>query len=351
MTLSEATIFFKKAFKYGLIGLAAVALLWISVGYAITLFNQVNPPKETPTVSFGAIPKPILPETPTTSLNFVLDTLDGRLPTLPKVLPVYQFAAFSPNLLDADRAKVLADKFGFKSDPQILDTQTYQFTDPKIPQTLKINIVTKNFTLTPNLADSSIPKNPPEDSIDSLISLARSNLKGYSLLPLDLEKSDAKVTYKKLSGSVLSDARSLSEANFARVDIMRDGVAGYPIVGPRKDQSLVNLLFSGPRAVLVGLNYTYWPYFIDGSSTYPLLSVEAAWQAIQSGQGVLISPEVTNFRDVRVREILIAYFETEPSQSYLQPIFLFDGVSVPQTGTETPVRVYLPAVDPAYFSK
>lgn len=356
MTLTEAAIFIKSGYKYVLAALVGIVALWMLVGFLISSFQKIHPAIETPTLGFGKIPRPTLPVNTTAKLAFVLDTVDGRLPLLPTVLPVYQFVFPTPNLLDQDRAKNLAADFGFTSDPKSPDNQNFTYTDPKNPsQQITINSTNKNFELlTTNYSDPVINKTPPSDALDDIVSGARSILKAHSLLPVDLAKSTAKVSYKKISGGTLLPANSISEANFARVDIFRDGVAGYPIVEPKTDEALVNLLLSGgrqERTTIAGLGYTYWQFLIDGAGTYPLLPTQAALDQLKAGQGSLISPLTATFSEVRIKDIKVAYFQAKNYQPYLQPIYLFSGVANPQSGPEVPVTIYLPAVDPAQFSQ
>jgi hypothetical protein len=354
MSLTEAAVFFKKAAKWGLIAAAAAAVLWVILGYAISTYQKLSPPKEVPTVRFGKIPHPTLPKDQTSkNLSFVLDTATGKFPILPTVLPVYPFAEAIPSFLDLDRASLLADSFGF-GNPKAIDNQNYVFTSSKNPgQEFRINIVTKNFSLvTTNFSAPNIAKTPPPESTDDITSAARTILQSHKLLRDDLIKSATTVTYVKLSGNTLIPARSASDANFARVDIFRDAVAGYPIVGPKDKEALIHLTLAGgqlERTSLIELVYSYSPYFTDTSSTYPLLPVDKAYDALKNGQASFVTATSTTFSEVRIKDISFGYYEDASPQPYLQPIYLFDGVGV-NSGPEIPVRFYFPAVDPSYFS-
>ena len=355
MTLTETAIFFKKYSKWALFGTIAVIILWLLISYAVATYQQLYPAQEVPTVQFGKLTKPAFPAGSSANLSFVLDTIDGNLPKLPTVLPVYPFGPRIPNLTDLDQAKTLAAGFGFTGGPQKASAEEYIFTDPTTTaQTLTVNIVDKNFNLaTTNFQDPTISLTPPPDATDDLIAKARSILSNQNLLPTDLTKSNATVTYKKLSGSQLVDANSLSEANAARVDIFRDGVAGYDIVGPSKDEALVHLTLSAQsynKKNILEIGYTYWPYYIDGSSTYPLEQVAAAWNDLKAGKGTLISPATASFSEVRIKNITIGYYQAATYQSYLQPIYIFDGEAVSSSNSTTDVRLYLPAVDPSYLN-
>jgi hypothetical protein len=355
MSLYEASIFFRKLFKFLLVGLAAVVAVWILWQPAISLFHVFFPAEETPTVRFGKISPPSLPSNPTSGLSFILDTADGKLPTLKKVLPVYQFARPQANVLDLDRAGALAANFKFGS-PQQLDNQKFRYTDPARPaQEIQINIVSKNFVIvTNNFADPSVPKSPPVESSDALIQGVRSLLKSSSLLPDDIVTSKAKVTYLAISGNSLIPARSLSEANYARIDIFRGNIKDFPIVTPTYSGALVYLILSGVQFrenQIVEGSYIYWPYSPSDSSTYPLRTAATAWQDLQTGHGSLIIPAKASFTQVRIKTIALAYFETYDYQPYLEPIYLFSGVGVAEGGAETEAIFYLPAVDSNYLGQ
>lgn len=353
MTLTETAIFFKRYSKWAVVAVLALIALWFLVGYAITTYQRLYPTKVMPTVRFGQLSKPSFTVNTTKNLSFVLDTIDGNLPNLPTVLPVYQYALLQPTLTDLDQAKAIAKGFGFTGVPVASSADTYVFTNPLIPQTFTINTLSKNFSLaTTNFTDPTISQTAPPDATDDLITKARKILSNQGLLKDDLAKSNATVTYQKIVSNSLVNANSLSEANAARVDIFRDSLAGYAIVGPSKDQAPVFLVLaaaSGNKQSLLQVGYTYWDYLVDGSSTYPLQSIDSAWNDLKAGKGTLIYPTKPSFTEVRIKNITIGYFDDVTSQSYLQPIYIFDGESVSDTNTVTDVRLYLPAIDPSYL--
>lgn len=354
MTLTETAIFFKKYSKWGLLGILAAIALWLVLSYAVATYQRLYPAQITPTVQFGQLTKPAFPAGTSTNLSFVLDTVDGNLPKLPAVLPVYPFAPEIPNLTDLDQAKTLAAGFGFTGTPTKSSAEDYIFTNPQTSaQIMTVNIVSKNFNLTTtNFSDPTISLTPPSDTTDDLITKARLILSNLSLLPTDLTKSNATVTYKKLSGGSLVDANSLSEANTARVDIFRDGVAGYDIVGPSKKEALIHLTISATaynKQTILEVGYTYWPYYIDGSSTYPLQPIASAWNDLKAGKGILVEPTTANFSEVRIKNISVGYYQGSVYQTYLEPIYIFDGEAVTGGSGTVDVRLYLPAIDPTYL--
>jgi hypothetical protein len=355
LSLTEAAIFFRKFFKVMLVGLLALVAIWSMWGFIVAGVRLVFPVEDTPTVKFGKIAPPKLPANPTTNLSFVLDTATGDLPSLTKVLPVYQFIPPEPNVLDSDRAAKLAANFGF-SGPQQIDALTFRYLDPNHPtQEMGINIVSKNFViLTNDFSHPTILKTPPEGTSEVILESARNILDLRNLIAADLEDSKTSIRYLKISGNSLAQANSISESNFARVDIFRKNINNYPILTPGYSDGLVHLILAGNRTEptrIVEASYIYWPYDANPSSTYPIRSAASAWEELQQGQGSLVTPSTPNFTQVRIKNISLAYFEAKEFQPYMQPIYLFTGVGLAQDGSEVEVVLYLPAVDPGYFSE
>jgi hypothetical protein len=355
LSLTEAAVFFRKFFRVMLVGLLALVALWAMWGYIVAGIRVIFPVEDTPTVKFGKIAPPKLPANKATNLSFVLDTATGDLPILTKVLPVYRFITPEPNVLDSDRAAKLAANFGF-SGPQQIDAVTFRYLDPNHPtQEIGINIVSKNFViLTNDFSHPTILKTPPEGTSEQVIEAARNVLDLRNLLAIDLEGSKTSIRYLKISGNSLAPANSISESNFARVDIFRKNINNYPILTPGYSDGLIHLVLAGTRTEptkVVEASYIYWPYDASSSSTYPIRSSASAWEELRLGQGSLVTPSSPNFTEARIKNISLAYFEAKEFQPYMQPIYLFKGVGLAQDGSEVEVVLYLPAVDPGYLSE
>lgn len=354
MNLTEASIILRKFFRNASIASAAVLALIALIAGVVFLYQRTNPPQETPTARFGKLTRPIL-QPSSQGISFSIETVSGKPPTLPKVLPVYKFSTPTPNLLDADRTARIASSFGFEGSPTSTDGKNLTFTDSRKPgQKLVIDQVSKNFSIqTDNLAGSPIPKTPPPDSAEALVSYGRDLLNSAGLLSADLKKSPAAVIYQKFSSNILISAASVSEGNFARIDIFSDQIGGYPILTSKKGQALISFTISSAfsfQKTIALASFTHWNIESESSSTYPILSVSDAIGRLQAGQAAAAT-DFAGVTNVIVQNISLGYLETKDYQEYLQPVYLFDGVGRPQNGPEIAVRFLLPAVDPSYFSQ
>jgi hypothetical protein len=353
MSLSEAAVYFKRFFKYVLLAIAGLAVAWLLVAVSLNFIPTFINGGVKPDYAFGVIPKPTIPMNITSrGISFVLDTVDGKLPTLPSILATYQTDPLLADILGPERGTQLASSFGFPEGPVVLDSQTYKYTNHQNPyQSMTVNIGTQNFILSSDYGSGMFSGPAPSNSSQDLIDRARRFLQSHNMLPKELETSTATVSYRKISGSGTVGADSIDSANFARVDLFRSNVNSYPIVGPMTDQALVYVGLKPFQQIsaITELHYTFWPYFSDKKGLYPLLPVDQAFKNLQDGQASLISPESVNFKQVNVKSISIAYYQDDNYEPYLEPVYLFDGTGTAPDGSEVNARFYLPAVDPRYL--
>src|SRR5947209_1013618 len=130
MSLTEAAASIKKGFRYFLLVILSLAGLWIVILIIMAIFNTIYPLFASPDLAFGNLPKPTIPASINRSLNFSIDTVDGKLPSLPRMMTVYKFTPPTASLLDVDQSTALAAGFGLNAPPIVLGKQTYQYTDP-----------------------------------------------------------------------------------------------------------------------------------------------------------------------------------------------------------------------------
>ena len=150
-----------------------------------------------------------------------------------------------------------------------------------------------------------------------------------------------------------------SEAQIARVDIFRD-ISGVPIVGPDPKKSQLHLYIGQPsngnkslrvprlEANVKSIDLT------DLSSTYPLIPIETAWSEVVNGNGVItnVTPrEQSPFEEYNpiiiekalINDVYVAYYESEAEQTYMQPIYVFEG-NYTSAGRSGDITVYYPAI-------
>lgn len=348
-TLTQVTYWTRRLLKIGAILLGLTFFLVILSKIINSVWRKINPPPPpAPTVAFGKLPKLSFPENQTKGqkLTFKLETIQGGLPKLPTTGKVYFIPKTGPNLLALDRAKQMAKKLGFNTQPQQITENTYRWVTETTPSTtLDIDINTGNFRLFydyENDQEILTSKNLPTNQ--QAAQEAKNFLALNGLLSDDLATGSAEFVYLKFTPPNLTPAISLSEADFVRVNLFRADLDNLKILPPNPKNSLVSFLFSGSKAMgkrIIEVRYTYYPIERETFATYPLKSVQTAWQELQGGSGYIANLGENEKGEIIIRKVSLAYFDSDKPQHYLQPIFVFEG--------DRNFIGYTPAIDPKWM--
>ncbi|MCL5411721.1 MAG: hypothetical protein M1150_03190 [Patescibacteria group bacterium] len=361
MTLSEVAESCRKFIRWGIVGIIALFIL-ISLWNAAYNYWQATHPKPPPkpTVAFGKLP--VLSTPPSlvnlTNLKLTLETINGKTPEVPTILPVYVMPHPQPNLLNDENAKKVALAFGFKNDPTVNSKTEYLWNDPNLPnQSFKINPLNGNFEYRYDYVnDPSVLNKPLSIKKEDAINLARGFVGSHVSLPDDLSGASSSVEFLKITQGAEEVVDSPSDGNAIRVNLSRKDLEfrdkKYPLITPSPKVSLVRVLISPSedKRVLT-VNYVYWPIEIQNSSTYPIKTAEQAWGEIQNGFGTLVYLERPNLVSAGIQNISLAYYDDEQPQNFLQPIYVFSGIGYTKDGLRSSFIIYLPAVTGEYIVK
>lgn len=359
MTLTE----FKQMLNRALVVLFIFLIAYFSLGAAWGRIQPVLfPPKiPPPEVAFGKLPPlgiPSLPLKEGSTPQYIVDTKTGRLPNdLPDRLKVYALEVPTPSPLSGQRAGELAVKLGFSGEPKRLSSSEHSFEDKGKGRTLKINITTGNFLLETDIKKLSEPDLGQPPSKAAAAEKAKNFLRGLNLLTDDYESGRAEATYMRIEGEALRKVQSLSEAQLTRVDLYRE-VEERPILGSRPLEGLIYVVLAEKQEPVV--SFYSWPIDVPMSSTYPLRTVAEAWEKVQAGQAqtVFLGPfkgdpfasyEPLAPEKIYVRQIYLAYFDSEKFQDFLQPVYVFEGIGLTADRRQLKYIAYVPAIADAWL--
>jgi hypothetical protein len=166
--------------------------------------------------------------------------------------------------------------------------------------------------------------------------IADTFIKAFGLPENDFTKDKTTTTFHKIEAGKLADAASLGGANLIQVNFGRtsiDKLEVYPINYLRPN---VWLLVSRDNVVLGNKNITNFAR--HKFSTYPLKGVQKAFEELKAGRGAFNKKfDGNNFT---VRDVDLAYLETEKPQGFLQPVYAFK--------SDDNLLAFVPAVDSAW---
>lgn len=327
-------------------------------------FIAAFPPKDAPTVLFGLLDPLEFVEKPLASApsEYVLNTKDGRLPDLPKKVPVYKFVQPGFSYKNGDLAQKHAQMLGFTTDELVTDLKgnEYRWQKKANKSTLSISIHSKDLDLYTPLA---------ETTSDFKSGLSKANAFNYaSILLTSLERIDDSykkgtpiITLGKYSGSKVVASSASGDAQLGRVDFFRT-INKVPIVSQEFSKGLLEVYIAmsagdRPAPVIPIAKLYYREIDPSADATYPLVSISDAWKEVEKGGGIISSVSsgdddaFASYTPVKadkvyINNIYLAYYETEKLQKYLQPIYVFEG-SYTSTGasrSKGDIVFYYPAI-------
>lgn len=326
-------------------------VLRILIGLGIQYWKATHPiPVPAPNVRFNKLPSLKFSHVATSSsgMTFTLETVEGRPPETTAAGKVYSMPKKLPNLLASERARKLATKIGFTEEPEIVTSTLYRFTDPAEPlRTLEIDINDMNFRLKYDYI-----KNPQVfnigklESKDQAVSEVKQFVQFNNLFDQTVLKG--KITTDLLiyndEKKLFQSASSVSNANAIRVNFFRSDLDDMPVLPPRFSKSYNYAIFTAGVALstrIIDLSYIFWPIALDDFATYPLKSAQTAWQDLKDGYAYVMNMGRNTPENIVIRKIYIGYYDNEEPQTYLQPIFVFEG--------DDDFIAYLPAISPEWL--
>lgn len=323
MTLTQAANFTKRFLLFFIVIIIISFSSWL--GYRYYYYNiylpSLPPPKPKADLKFGKLPnlKFIESSTSATNYKYTLDTVTGDLPDkLPKVMKVFFIPQTSITLLDPNRSSSLAKSLFFVNGPQIISPTQFQFKDGSTGA-MTIDLNTGNFYFKRLLEFDPTTASPgtlPQAS--KIEEDFRKFLNEKGLTKPKLGSGRVKVLYNK---SLLKDSTT------ATISIWPNDVDKYPVETPLFDTSLITQIVKEgekPEDRVLSMKYTYYGVDEKTSATYPIKSPSNSFKDLKSGHDTVLvkSP---NGGDVSIRNIYLAYFESETYSAYLQPIYVYEG--------------------------
>lgn len=335
--------------KYMIFG---VLLLVLGVVVFLKLTTKPTPPKPTP----SPLPRPSLqplPEAPT-SLSY---SFEGKMPELPKKLPVYKIIESAT--VSLPEAKALASKFGFDQDPKTSRdielglfydwaTNDKYFSIGGKPTQITFGVSSFSTVSTQN-AVLSTPK---------AVETAEKVLREKGLLDPHVDLKNPSFSYLQIKGNHFKEVKDSREAQIIKVSYNYE-LYSFPLINNTPGSPLISLLI-GPKGELLRLNYFMYPKNLEQFQEAPILTGERALEMLKNQQGTIVYlvseegiaseiPPSYQLSLSKIKSIYLAYLYPFPANEpgiFVQPIFVFEGEGVDQLGGKTVKTVtFLPAVE------
>jgi hypothetical protein len=349
-SLTETAYYTRRAINWTILAIIIYIFLRILWSLLVSVWMILFPPRPAPpNHAFGKLPKLSFPSpvsSPSSQLTFTLETISGDLPIASTSGRVYFMPKQAPNLLAISQAQEFAKGLEFDPTPFQETRTVYRFNDPQVfLRKLRYDIVSKNFIMRyayeqdPGIFTEGILNNPELVKGEAIRLLVEKGL-----YQADFRRGEQSVTFFKLVGNMLMPVRTISDTNAMRVDFFRGPVNTFKVMTPTPTDGQIQVLFSPSRDLrkrIVEVVYTFWPIDYNTFATYTFRPVAQAWQELQNGAAYIARYPINNTANIAIRNIYLAYYDTFEPQTYLQPIYVFEG--------DFEFKAYVPAVAPEWI--
>ncbi len=348
-SLTETAYYTRRTVNWTIVVVVGYVVLRFAWGIFSTAYLAIFPPKPAAANhAFGKLPAVHFPaQTASASAQpiYQLETIEGSVPRASESANVYFMPKTGSNLLALSTAQNFAKRLGFVTTPipEAGNKNVYRFDDTAAPlRHLWYDIVSTNFILRYNFEQDAglfLERNVPQAAAAQ--AEARNLLQTYALFPTDFTGGNINVGFYHVAESSLVPVSSQSQADAVRVDFFRPKIADTPVLSATPQEGPISVILSGSKTAkkrILQFTYTYWPIDYQTIATYPLKSSTAAWQELQSGGGFVLKYPTTPV--ITVRNVYLAYYDSFDPQTYLQPIFVFEG--------DDDFKAYVPAVSPEW---
>lgn len=340
-TLTQTAYIARKVIKFGIIGLIAFIVLRASyITFKKWYANRFPTPPTPPNTAFGKLKSPKFPiKENLPAFSYKLETISGSLSTMPNQGQVFFMPQPSVNLFALENTINWAKLMGFYQEPQISD-YNLRFTNGPDNSVLIVNYLKKNFIYTSdwkNNPDITTPKNPPDQQ--TLVAIAKAYLKKKMVLSSDLENGTGEVIYLKYEDGNLIETNRF-EANLAKINLFREDLNVQKEASAQPQTEKIKVLPDNPKQANVWLlispnissndgvletHYQDFPISQQKFASYPFRDINQAWTQLLAGKGYIANLGDNQNGNISIRRVYLAYFDSEQSQDYLQPVFVFEG--------------------------
>ncbi len=344
-SLTQVSILSRKIIRYSIYTIILIIIVRYSYLIGTKIYRKYFPePPPPPTLKFGKLSGIPFPEKDVPkNLVFTLETVDGKLPKLPKQQTVYFMPKSISTIKSLDSAKQKATSLGFNPNGTELVETVYLFKHDSSPATLSLNIVTGIFSIGYDLNSkpSTLEGIPPDPK--TATSLAKTFLTRAKSLPGDLTGPITN-EYLKIQDGKLVSANSLSEANITKINFYRKNYNELPNVTSVSNQANIWFMFTGAKAQgdqVYAAEYHYFNVDENNSGTYPIKTAETAWEELKSGKAYFANIDEKSNGNIIVRKVYLAFYDPNQYTEYYQPVVVFEG--------DDNFAAYVPAISPEYL--
>ncbi len=348
MTLTELSYYSRKFAPFGLLFILILLIFYYLVKVLVLTLNPPKPRSIYTNPIFGKIKKPLIKDAALSSdLKFSIDTIEGKPVTATESAKVYFLPSATTRFGYREKIYLTAKTLGFDTElvKHKLEGKEATFNDGS--QSLRIDITNFNFTYEYSFEDDPqifentvIPQK--KESEDKAVNF----LKAIGRYPEELAQGKTNTLFISYNPGAkqMRLLETNAEANMVEVDFYRPDLDNYPIVSTKyfNSQNYVMMVFYQSDFKIIKAQIKFYEKSDAQIGIYPIKTGDSAWEALNSGRGLVIQNQVES-KDIIIKKMFLGYLDPDVYQEYLQPVYVFLG--------ENNFVGYVPAINNEYFSE
>lgn len=325
VTLTQTAAVLRNVVKVGFVLIVLLMVGRVFFSSLLAYLRSLTPPKQLPpTVGFRQLPKIAFPAQTNIPQSYKLETVGGTLPSFGDRAKVFFMPSAQPSLRALDRAKEKAASLGYVFEPESIDTRMYRWTlTTPLLATLQMDILAGTFNITTNWsAHPELLTQRQTISSTGLTDRVKSLLQQSGSISTDVSTGPARTRLVKAIGGQITNADSLSDADFLVVDLYRKLIDDkYSSVTARGKEGPIHALVA-PDGTILEMNMNLYPVEYEIVETYPLLAPDQAWKMLSAGEGYVAQKGTSD--TAVIRSMSLAYFEPDKEAPFYRPVYVFE---------------------------
>ena len=337
MTLSNLSDEIRLIAKWALVAIITLILLWL-LWTLISGFSRVLFKPSAEDIAYGTLASPLFTKTlhKVESESF---TLDSELPKTSGEPKASVYKIVGSEAINEKGLNKLVQHFGMAGEEKANSGNVSSWkhrNGSKLTVNTGLLHITYRFNFT---KETGVLSEAISSSEKDLIEKSEFTLKSLNLLPNDIDKKKTLLKFVSIKGSTKKDS-SKENANAVNISYFRK-LDGKVTIG----QAPIRILLSQNGDRILELDYSYVPINPVGSP-YPIISSDQAFDLLKGGSAFSNKKKV--FKNLKVKSVILSYWESNFRQPYLQPVWAFLLEEISATENEE-FTAYLPALDPSFL--
>lgn len=287
------------------------------------IFFPTPPPP--PEEKFGKLPTLAFPSQLPQEFTYRMNTLSGKLPTLPDRMKVYTINQTPASLVALTTVRTSLRNVGYSLNETKISEAVYKWNNSN-NTTITYNTLNNNFRISSNFLSDPAPQRitgyaaTSQGAYDEAIRF----LESIGEETKDIDPTAARAIYLKIENGNLIGATSQNDAQFIRIDLYQKPLDKKSIYYSAQNQSPMYFIFKDEGGLPQIVDAAFFHYSASSnSSDYAIKTADQAFNDLKLGNAFVLS-EKKKTGTIDITDVTLGYYIGD-NPEYFLPIIVFHG--------------------------